>query len=360
MKITDVKAVSIDLGMPERPYGDAGLMRQKRVFGYVEVFTDEGITGFCPGAATPAVVEGDLKQVLVGQNPLEIEGRWTQMFQGWRHPKMDEALTISKVDIAIWDIIGKALGQPTWRLLGGARQRVPAYGAGGMYQVGKNIDALVAEMVGFVEDGFAAVKMKVAGAPLKEDVARVRAVRQAIGPDVELMLDINHACTVSEAILLARAVEDQRIHWLEEPVAPWDYRGCAEVARALDIPVATGENVTLLTPFRDLIDARAADIIQADPLYCGGLTEWRKIAAYAQAHNLPMAPHGNPHIGAHCVAGLPNGLIVEVGMYAGRKPDRPQIVAPLTVAQGVLTMSDEPGHGLIIDRDAIRWNMEHR
>jgi L-alanine-DL-glutamate epimerase-like enolase superfamily enzyme len=90
------------------------------------------------------------------------------------------------------------------------------------------------------------------------------------------------------------------------------------------------------------------------------LTEWRKIAAYAQAHNLPMAPHGNPHIGAHCVAAAPNGLIVEVGMYAGRKPERPQIVAPLTVEAGILTMSDAPGHGLVIDRDAIRWNMEHR
>lgn len=360
MKITDIKAVSIDLGPAERPYGDAGLMNQKRVFGYVEVFTDEGLTGFCPGAATPSVVEGDLKQVLVGENPLEIERIWTRLFQGWRHPKMDEALTISKVDIAIWDVIGKALGQPTWRLLGGARRQVPAYGAGGMYQVGKDVDELVQEMLGFVEDGFRAVKMKVAGAPFKEDVARVRAVRAAIGPEVELLIDANHAWTPSEAILFARAVEDQRISWLEEPVYPWDYRGCAEVARALDIPVATGENVTLLTPFRDLIDARAADIIQADPLYCGGITEWRKIAAYAQAHNLPMAPHGNPHIGAHCVAAVPNGLIVEVGLYAGRRPARPPIVAPLTVVDGMITMSDEPGHGFVIDRDAIRWNMEHR
>src|SRR5262245_7831186 len=105
MKITDVKAVSIDLGPAERPYGDGGLMNQKRVFGYVEVFTDKGVTGFCPGAATPSIVEGDLKHVLVGENPLEIERIWTQLFQGWRHPKMDELMTIAKVDIALWDII---------------------------------------------------------------------------------------------------------------------------------------------------------------------------------------------------------------------------------------------------------------
>ena len=90
------------------------------------------------------------------------------------------------------------------------------------------------------------------------------------------------------------------------------------------------------------------------------LTEWRKIAAYAHAHNLPMAPHGNAHIGAHCVGGAPNGLIVEVGMYAGRKPSRPPVIEPLTVREGVITLTDEPGHGFVIDRDAIRWNMEHR
>jgi L-alanine-DL-glutamate epimerase-like enolase superfamily enzyme len=132
------------------------------------------------------------------------------------------------------------------------------------------------------------------------------------------------------------------------------------VARALDIPVATGENVTLLTPFRDLIDARAADIIQADPLYCGGLTEYRKIAAYAHAHNLPMAPHGSPHIGAHCVAAIPNGLIVEVGLYAGRKPSSPPVIQPVAVRGGMIEMSDEPGHGFVIDREAIRWHMERR
>ncbi|HUE75422.1 MAG TPA: enolase C-terminal domain-like protein [Chloroflexota bacterium] len=125
------------------------------------------------------------------------------------------------------------------------------------------------------------------------------------------------------------------------------------------MPVATGENVSTRYAFRDLIDARAADIIQADALYCGGITEWRKIAAYADAHNLPMAPHGNAHVGAAGVAGVPNGLIVEVGMYAGRKTARPPIVQPLEVRDGYVVMSEEPGLNFQVDRDAIRWNLEN-
>lgn len=360
MKITDVTAVSIDLGPGPRPWSDGGYRDQKRVFGYVEVVTDAGLTGFCPGAATPSVVEGDLKPVLVGENPLEVERLWTRLFQGWRHPKMDDVMAISKVDIAIWDIVGQALGQPVWRLLGGARRQVPAYAAGGMYQAGKGIAELVEEMAGFVADGFRAVKMKVAGAPFAEDVARVRAVREAIGPAVELMVDANHAWTPFEAIQFARAIAGERPYWLEEPVYPWDYQGCAEVARALDLPVATGENISTRYAFRDLIDARGADIIQADALYCGGLTEWRKIAAYAAAHNLPMAPHGNAHVGATCVGAVPNGLIVEVGFYAGRTSERPPIVQPVAVRDGVITLGDAPGLGFVVDREAIRWNLQHR
>lgn len=359
MKITDVKAVYVDHGPGPRPFSDGGYRDQKRVFGYVEVFTDEGLTGFCPGGAPPSLVEHDLKEMIVGENPLEVERIWHRLFQGWRHPKMDDLMAISKVDVAIWDLMGKILGQPVWRLLGGARDCVKAYGAGGMYMRNKDIPELVAEMIDFTQHGFNAVKMKVAGAPFKEDVARVAAVRDAIGPDAGLMIDANHAWTPHEAIRFTRAIEQYGIDWLEEPVYPWDYAGCAEVARALDVPVASGENVSSVYAFRDMVDARAVDIIQADALYCGGITEWRRIAAYAAAHRLPVAPHGNAHIGAHCVGGVPNGLIVEVGMYAGRQGGRPPVVAPLQVKDGYIQLTDAAGFGFEIDRDAIKWNIEN-
>jgi D-arabinonate dehydratase len=356
VKITDVKAVYVDHGPGERPFSDGGWQNQHRIFGYVEVFTDQGLSGFCPSAAMPDLVEGPLKEMIVGENPLEVERIWTKLFQGWRHPKMDDQIAIGKVDVAIWDVMGQILGQPIWRLLGGARRTIRAYGAGGMYMPGKDAAELAAEMADFAAHGYTAVKMKVAGAPLREDVERVRAVREAIGPNVDLMLDANHAWTSPEAIRFARLVEQYDIFWFEEPVMPWDYAGCAEVARALDMPVATGENVGSLPLWRDLIGARACDIVQADPLYCGGMTEWRKIANYAAAHSLPVAPHGVPQVGAHCVAGVPNGLIAEVGLYGGRSSHAPPIVAPLKVEAGLVHLTDAPGFGFQIDRDALAWN----
>ncbi len=355
MKITDVKCMHVDLGTGPRPRSDGGLYGLRWTFGFVEVYTDEGLTGFCPSGGTPSIIEGPLKEMLVGENPVAVERLWKKMFQDWRHPKLDEVMAIGKVDIALWDLVGKITNQPVWRLLGGANNRVRVYGAGGMYVPGKGIQELVDEMVGFVNAGWGAVKMKVGRLTVREDVARVKAVRDAIGPDVDLMIDINHAMSPSEAILFGRQVEEFRPYWIEEPVDPWDYKGCAEVARALDVPVATGENISTRYTFRDLIDARGADIIQADAYICGGITEWHRIAAYAAANNLPMAPHGNPHIGSHCVAGVPNGLIVEAGMYMGIKPEIPLIIEPLVPDQGYLNMAEDPGFGFKVDREAIEF-----
>lgn len=354
MKITDVKAVAIDLGPHPDPWGDSTYRNTRRVFGYVEIFSDQGVTGFCPSAATPSVVEQQLKPLLVGQNPLEVEGLWMRMWGGWRHPKMDDVLSISKVDIALWDLAGKLVGQPVWRLLGGARSVVPGYAAGGMYYDGRGIAELVKEAEGFVADGFKHVKIKVGRLSVAEDLARVHAVREAIGPEIELMIDGNHVWSVSEAIQFARACERDRIFWLEEPVDPWDHRGCAEVARALDVPVATGENVSTRYGFRDMIDARAADIIQADAIICGGLTEWRRIAAYAAAHNLPVAPHGNAYLGAVCVGAAPNGMIVEVSYYDGKRPVNPPLVEQIEVTNGLIHLSDEPGIGWRINEEVKR------
>ncbi|MBM4416927.1 MAG: mandelate racemase/muconate lactonizing enzyme family protein [Chloroflexi bacterium] len=359
MKITDVRSVYRDRGLGARPNTDGGYANQRRIFGYVEVFTDEGLTGFCPGAAHPAVVETDLKPAIMGMDPRDVEAVWAQLWQGWRHPKTDDVMALSRVDIAIWDLLGKALGQPVWRLLGGARRRVRAYGAGGMYQPGKGIDELVNEMMDFADHGFDIVKMKVGRLGFDDDLARVRAVRAALPARVGLMIDANHAWTPYEAIRFTRAVGEANLYWLEEPVDPWDHRGCAEVARALDLPIATGENVGALHAFRDMIDCRACDIVQADALICGGLTEWRKIAHYAAAHGLPMAPHGNGHVGAHCVAGVANGMIVEVGMYFGRVSSTPVTIAPLVVENSEIVMTDEPGIGWKIDRDALRWYETH-
>jgi L-alanine-DL-glutamate epimerase-like enolase superfamily enzyme len=364
VKIVDVKATNIDMGPVEKLSHDATVKSYRSFFGLVEVFTDEGITGVCPSYANPRVVEKTLKPRIVGQNPLDYEKIWALL-----QPRLPyRILDTAKIDIAIWDLIGKILNQPVWRLLGGAQPVVRVYCAGGLYAEGKTIADLQEEMVEYVEMGFDAVKMKVAGAPFKEDVARVQAVREAIGPDVDLLVDGNHGWTVTEAIQFARRIEEFEPYWLEEPVESQHPRANAEVTMAVNMPTASGENLQGRHAFRNLIDAHGADIIQADAFNCGGITEWRKIAAYAQAHNLRMAPHGNAVVGSHLVASMPHGLIVESGPmqpvksgahWRGESQSGPytggaRIFAPPEMRDGKIVMSERPGLGLQTDEDLLK------
>lgn len=349
MKITDVKVTVIPLGPRPRPSSDATFTQTEWRFSMVEVFTDEGVKGVCPGAGSRELTEGPLKEVILGEDPLKVERLWRKMYSGWRHPTSagDSIRAMSRIDIALWDIVGKVVGQPVYRLLGGDRDRVPAYAAGGYYEPGKGLDELQREMEGYVEMGYKAVKMKVGRVSLEEDLARVKAVREAIGEDVDLMVDANHAWTAYQAIRFGRAVEEYNPFWLEEPVLAEDFHGGAEVCAALDIPVATGENEYTRWGFRNLIEHRAADIIQADPGVCGGYTEWRKIAAIATAYHLPLAPHGHGNIGAHVVASIPEGLTVET--YPTHQGPLSQFIELFPIENGEIVLPSEPGLGMKVN-----------
>jgi D-arabinonate dehydratase len=354
VKITDVRVITCDLGPFKEPFWDSTVSeeRRHRRFGLVQVLTDAGLTGECPVGASPAIVDS-LKPVLVGQDPLLIEHHWRAMF-ATRHTTTggDFMFALSRIDIALWDLLGKATGQPVWKLLGGDRQRVEAYAAGGYYGHGKGLRELAAEMERYLALGYRAVKMKVgwAGTTLAADAERVRVVRETIGPAIKLMVDANHAYTAAQAIRFGRMIERYEVEWFEEPVPHTDLRGGAEVCAALDVPVATGEMETTRWGFRAMLAARALDICQADPVNCGGLTEWRKIAALATADHLPLAPHGLHYIGMHCVAAIPEALTVETypEVYAF-----PELIPPLTLTDGMITLPDAPGLGLEIDRAAL-------
>jgi D-arabinonate dehydratase len=218
---------------------------------------------------------------------------------------------ISAIDIGLWDLRAKVAGLPLYKLLGGFRDRVPTYIAGGYYEEGKGLKELQQEMVDSVNMGARAVKMKIGAVSIAEDVARVRAVREAIGPEVKLLIDANCAYRAYEAIQLAKRVEDYDIFWFEEPVAPDDYEGHQRVAQATSIPIATGENEYTRYGFRDLIAHNAASILNADAKVLGGVTEFMKVAALAQAHDLDVAPHGSQDIHVHLVSAIANGLILE-------------------------------------------------
>jgi L-alanine-DL-glutamate epimerase-like enolase superfamily enzyme len=281
---------------------------------FVKVHTDEGVTGIglgAGGAIEQAAVE-KLAPLLIGEDPVDVERLWPKMWV----PKLmgRRGLTtraISSIDMALWDIRGKLANMPLYKLLGGYRDRVPTYIAGGYYEPGKGLKELAAEMEESVRMGARAVKMKVGGAPMAEDVERVRVVRDAIGPAVTLMVDANCAYRAYEAIRLAVRIEPYDIFWFEEPVMPDDYEGHRKVARATSIPVATGENEYTRYGFRDLIRNDCAAILNPDVKVVGGVTEFMKVVALAQAADLHIAPHGSQDIHIHLTAAVANGLILE-------------------------------------------------
>lgn len=352
MRITDVRVATYDLGKLERPYRNSILTTSSKGLSFVHVDTDEGLTGTSFGGDAHTVA-GPIRERLLGQDPLDAARLWHRMFTGWRKPvaKGDAISAIGSVDNALWDLRGKILGVPVYRLLGGFRDRVPAYAAGGYYEDGKGPRELGEEMRRFVDAGYRAVKMKVGGAPTREDVERVKAARDAVGPDIMLMVDANNAWTAAEAIRFGRAVEGYDLAWFEEPCWPDDLSGAAEVCRALDMPVASGEIEYTRWGCRDLIEQRAADIVQADPHTCGGLTEWVRIATLASAHHLPVSPHGNHYIGAHAVAAVENGMIVE--SYARLQAWQDDFLAPMPLEDGELVLPATPGLGIAVDEKAL-------
>lgn len=282
--------------------------------GFLKIETDAGITGIGLGGGH-SIVESAIehfKPQLFGRDPLDVERIWHDLWV----PKLvgRRGMTtraISVIDIALWDIRAKAAQMPLYKMLGGFRSRVPTYIAGGYYEEGKGLPELAEEMRENVEMGARAIKMKVGAVPIREDVERVRVVREAIGPDVKLMVDANCAYKLYEAIQLAKRIEEFDPFWFEEPIAVDDYEGHRRLAESTSIPIATGENEYTRYGFRDLIERRAAAILNPDAIICGGITELVKIAHLAQAYDIDIAPHGPQEIHVHLVAALSNGLILE-------------------------------------------------
>jgi len=256
-------------------------------------------------AALVTCIEQELAPLILGEDARDISRLWDVMYNGSRahfaiarghgFPVLGRrgltVAAIAGIDIALWDILGKSLGAPVWRLLGGRRQqRMPAYASGGWAPA----DRIAAELQGFLDrGGFGAVKMRVGAGDgaLEHSIRRVRAGREGLDPGVEIMCDAHGTWTVAEAKRFCRAIAACEVAWLEEPVSADDKRGQAEVRAATDIPIASGESEFTRFDFRDLIELRAADILQPDLSIAGGITEGMRIEALASAHQLRFAPH---------------------------------------------------------------------
>ena len=359
MKVTDVKMETYRWKRP-KPIRNGRYIYPTAGLDVIKIETDEGINGIgLSGAVQEAEDIGrsiteHLKQYVIGQDPFDNERIWEEMWQ----PKLigRRGITtrvISGIDIALWDIKGKVAKRPVYKLLGGYSNTVPVYIAGGYYEEGKGLSDLAEEMEASVSLGANAIKMKIGGATINEDVERVRVVREAVGPNVKLMVDANCAYRYYEAIEIARKMEPYDIFWFEEPVNPDDYQGHKLISQATAIPVATGEHDYTRYGFRDLIENRCVAIIQPDALIMGGITEFMKVAALAQAHDLPVAPHGNQDVHVHLVSAVPNGLTVEYYRDSTDPMWGKMFKDTLKVNDGSVSPPDRPGLGIELNTEQL-------
>lgn len=326
-------------------------------FALVRIETDAGLTGIGLGSGGEiwrAAIHR-LGAELIGEDPIDVERLWHKMWI----PKLTGrrglvTRAISSIDIGLWDIRGKAAGMPLYKLLGGFRDRVPTYVAGGYYEPGKGLKELAQEMEDNLHLGARAVKIKVGGVSIAEDVERIRVVRETIGPEVKLLIDANCAYRWYQAVQLARRVEQYDIFWFEEPVQPDDYEGHRKLAQATIIPIATGENEYTRYGFRDLINHNACAIFNADAKILGGVTEFMKVAALVQAVDLDIAPHGSQDIHVHLVAAIANGLILEFyGQHFDPMWGRVYRETLGLNADGTVSPPDVPGIGVEPDEAAL-------
>jgi D-galactarolactone cycloisomerase len=376
MRITKVRAHVLRSALPQ-PFAFSQGWVASRGATLVEVETDQGITGWgealCQGLQPPeiaaAAVEQALKSLILGKDPLESEVLWHLMYHHTRDYGQKGALigAISAVDIALWDIAGKARGEPVAKLLGGMfRTRVEAY-ATGFYRIkGKGEAARLAqEAEGHIAKGFRALKIKL-GFGIEDDVAVMAALKD-LGKNCDVMIDTNHAYGVADAIRLGRELEDMgwRLRWYEEPVAQEDLEGYAEVRRALATPIAGGENEYTLFGFKQLFAHRGVDIAQPDICIAGGFTGCRHIVALAHAHGVQV----NPHVWASAVgqaASLQLIAAIPIANHAvfakdillefdtSSHPFREHLTgAPLRQREGWVDIPQKPGLGIEINRQTI-------
>ena len=360
MKISGIRSLIVALPADE-PLADAAENPTgTRSIVTLQVETDASVAGvgvtYFGGALTGTLRQAvdELGALMVGEDPLRVEvvAAKLRAAAGSAGPGGIFNLAHSALDMALWDIRGKALNLPLWKLLGGARERVPTYASGALMR-GLSLDQVVAAAARLKERGFREMKTQLAlpgeTTPAKE-VERMRRVREAIGPDIKLMCDINQRWRVEQAIDIGRRVEDAGVglFWLEDVTTHDDYAGIARVNAALSTPICGGELVYGVVPFRHMIEARAVDYVMIDLIRVGGITQWLKVAGMAEAFNLPVVSHVIPEIHAHLVAAVPNGLTVE---YMGWMLQLFEGTAGLENSE--LVLSDRPGLGLSFREDTI-------
>ncbi|MDT0683141.1 mandelate racemase/muconate lactonizing enzyme family protein [Roseicyclus sp. F158] len=359
MKITKITTHLMQVGPRPKPTPGAEAptkesFRGSRNWLFVKVHTDEGLYGVGECSGWPRAIAAallDLEQVIVGQDPAHIDRLWAKMHTAI----MGHGLTgtvgsgaMTGIEMALWDIKGKALGQPVWNLLGGRfRDRIPVYGHARTTEAADRL----------MQRGYRALKV---GVITLEDVDLVLRLREHVGQDVDVMIDAHGPpwWTAADAIALGRALEPANLLFFEDPVAPENLDALARVRDAVDIPLAAGERVSTIWGIRPYIERGLVDVIQPDTGRAGGITQMRKMAAMAEAHYITMAPHSGSlgpvaeYAALHVMATIPNALMLERVEFDWE--GRGDVITPAPVVEdGHIRVPDTPGLGVDIVEDEI-------
>lgn len=382
MKIAKVEAYWLSCPIPpaKQHTSDYGLLTDFDMT-LVVVTTEDGLQGFGEGKAAVGsagacssivtCVEKELAPTLIGRDARNINELWERMYNGTRdHYALSRGrvfpilgnrgihvAAMSGVDMALWDLLGKSLNVPVVQLLGGAaRERLPAYASGGW----ADADNIGDQLLSYTAKGFKAVKMRVGvmDGSVHNSVARVKAARKALGPDIKIMTDAHGTYSVPEAKQFCRGVEDCNLYWFEEPITPDNKQGTAEVRKFTSVPIAAGESEFTRFNIRELIDHRAVDVVQPDCAIIGGITEARRVAALAEAYQLELAPHcwGSAFsfmAGVAVAFASPSAAIIEFS--AGGNPMMHDLVLEnIQATNGDMLAPTAPGLGVNVNWDFVR------
>ena len=355
MLIDDVRVTTLRLPWVEPPRFSPTYDRMREIL-VMEIEDRAGVIGMgylmplSGGLATiKACIDELIRPRLLGRDSSEIEAIWQDLWQGtyWLGRMGVTVFAQSVVDIALWDMMGKRAGQPLWRLWGGSARPIPAYGSGCWRGLGG--DGMVEKAKRYVEQGFGAIKMQAAHLhPWQQDVRHVRQMREELGGDVEIMIDINMGWTADQAIQAGRHFEEQDVYWMEEPVPAHDFTGYRRVADTLRLRVVGGETNYARWDLLPLMEGGRIPILQPDPMR-GGLTELRKIAATAETFGVTIAPHVFHELNVQLMAAIPNGNYLEYMEFLDDV-----WVDPVLPENGFIRPPERPGHGLAFKPEVLK------
>ena len=327
----------------------------------LRILTDAGITGWAYTSfgmiqggpkVVQTILETEVKPVLVGQDPSFPKRLRAELWKAVEYEGVQGVATfaLAAADIALWDILGKAYGQPVFKMLGAFRDRMPAYAmCGWYYENDSDLSQFRRAITSHLEEGFRAVKIKVGRNDLDDDVRRIRAAQDLCGKERRVMVDANQVFNRNEALRRGRVYQQMGCFWYEEPLVPHEKEGYAELCRELDIRVATGENEYSKYAFLDLLKRGGADVVQPDNRRAGGVTEWMEIGAIADAFGVDVASHGGGPTNLHMLCAMPNAIYIETGSLKGDS----STVEKLRMADGSLLAPESPGMGSELRREYI-------